>query len=939
MNLPLTLRRRFEAAPALAWLAEDSDPQTALRVCAQFGLNPSNRIFAVADALLVRLDEPSQSAFPLGTRLRPLDSTGNLLLPVDADLTPALLDDEIAILGRRQGLIFLHGGRVLAFDPSSPLPLSALLTATPKPPRLWSPLPSRAPLAETIHEWILDLPGDSAPFDVSDFSSRSADEVLEPGGEGIAAQSTPLEHPGAYRHLAVRARELAGRAMRGLGRSLGLSGMQKLGQSWLRHAPLESLPAPGASIESRQAAALRALLREFREGDPERALRHALPFRESGDSRVRPPEANSHLPDQTITYSLSSLLGPSERGHVTQWTGGQDVLADLIQEYRRAAQKARDRGDYRRAAFIYGRLLRDYATAAQTLIAGGLYRDAAILYLVKLNSPMAAARAFEAACDFDRALSLYRRESNHESAGDLLRKLGRNDEALVEYRKAASALLARHQTSVATGQIAAGRLMSVKAGRPDLALEHFLAGWRRREHPSSLLCAVSAASLLADATRAEDLLTLAAEADDWLTSEAESPTRAALWYNHLAALSDLPEMESAASTLRDRARMGLARNLSREVQPGVKHASVLASLFTPRGRWSATLLRDAEFAARARLAKFETRTSSRPSPPLDLDTGAGQVLSFAAAPAADLLFLGFQSGHVLCVRTTSMEIISVAQASLPVVSIATDADGRSLAVLRQGRGGQGELSTFARQGESRFQAILETPIDGLFNPWLTSISTGDPIQRIGIWDGVSIHIDSLAGSDLSRAIEPPSSEDRPAAALLLDAVPSNAEASFTRLLVNQGHDWFLIDPGSNPSSARLTWRPAEQGPGSLRHIVLSFSRLSPQELELVMITEHGALGWAAIRIERGIPRVTGSVSRACRSVDVYRAACLVCPGQVAAVSRLSVDLLRRSSSGLALHTSLPSDLPDVVAVTADSTASNLCLITGEGRLRRLPISG
>ena len=43
-------------------------------------------------------------------------------------------------------------------------------------------------------------------------------------------------------------------------------------------------------------------------------------------------------------------------------------------------------GDYRRAAFIYGKLLQDYRLAADVLARGGLYHDAAVIYLENIVS-------------------------------------------------------------------------------------------------------------------------------------------------------------------------------------------------------------------------------------------------------------------------------------------------------------------------------------------------------------------------------------------------------------------------------------------------------------------------------------------------------------------------------------------------------------------------
>ena len=91
----------------------------------------------MAGGFLIRLDDPTARAFPGTVRLRSLAE--NLFLPIDADLVPALLDDEAEGLTRLRGLVVLPGGRILSFDPAAPLAPSALLTGTARPQRDWQP--------------------------------------------------------------------------------------------------------------------------------------------------------------------------------------------------------------------------------------------------------------------------------------------------------------------------------------------------------------------------------------------------------------------------------------------------------------------------------------------------------------------------------------------------------------------------------------------------------------------------------------------------------------------------------------------------------------------------------------------------------------------------------------------------------------------------------
>src|SRR5262249_47991097 len=126
--------------PAVALLLPSPDPAAALALCARLGADPLPAIHAVADGFLLRLRQPTTHAYPGVIRLRAL--ADNLLLPVDADLSPALRDDEASGLARNQGLVFLPGGRILAFDPKKPVPLSALLGVERLLRRDWQLLPS-----------------------------------------------------------------------------------------------------------------------------------------------------------------------------------------------------------------------------------------------------------------------------------------------------------------------------------------------------------------------------------------------------------------------------------------------------------------------------------------------------------------------------------------------------------------------------------------------------------------------------------------------------------------------------------------------------------------------------------------------------------------------------------------------------------------------------
>ena len=113
-----------------------------LGLCSRLGLDPSGRVFEVG-RLPAEARGPTARPLPGAVRLRALAT--NLFLPADAELVPALLDDEAEGLARDRGLVFLPGGRILGFDPRARSTPSALLTAAERPrPAPGSRCPSRA---------------------------------------------------------------------------------------------------------------------------------------------------------------------------------------------------------------------------------------------------------------------------------------------------------------------------------------------------------------------------------------------------------------------------------------------------------------------------------------------------------------------------------------------------------------------------------------------------------------------------------------------------------------------------------------------------------------------------------------------------------------------------------------------------------------------------
>ena len=260
-------------------------------------------------------------------------------------------------------------------------------------------------------------------------------------------------------------------------------------------------------------ALVRKLLREFRHGDTEEALRHALTMRPH-DVRSRVVGWGARLPFRRAVYNLLELLsGPPRGGAIGVWRAETNLVDELKGEYRKAAERAVRQGDFRRGAYIFGMLLGDDRAAAMALQRGGMHHDAAILFLRKLDDKAAAASAFAAAGMLDRAIALYRELGQHEDAGELLRRVGDEAGAVAEFRAAA----AHAREATPQDWLASGRILFYKAFLRDAAIESFRKGWGWRPGVNAIACARELVSIHAAAGEVEPLRAILDEADDFFT--------------------------------------------------------------------------------------------------------------------------------------------------------------------------------------------------------------------------------------------------------------------------------------------------------------------------------------------------------------------------------------------------------------------------------------
>jgi len=924
LKVAFHLRRKAEVGPepaSAAWL-EGDDVEGLLGLVAAGSSDRSPPIHRTAGGFLARLDG-SAAAPPGSIRLRRL--APNLYLPVDADLIPALLDDEAAALTRERGLIFLPGGRILGFDPASPLPTAALIAAERAATSDWRPFPKRPDRPDRIAEIVVDLPdaagGDGLP------GMGSASPGSEPGaGAGLEGGPRP-EEAGAASTLAGRAILGAGRGMLGLGAALGIEGLARLGAGWIERA-VRRAPRLTESLLGRQDSSLRELLRQFREGDVERALRHALPLGGQG-GRGDAPAPGARLPEVDPTYSLGSLLG-SGRGGGGIWFASVDVQAELAKEYRKAADEAERAGDFRRAAYIRGRLLNDFAAAAALLGRAGLHRDAAVLYLDRLDDPASAARAFEAAGDTDRALKLYRDRRMLAEAGDLLRRLGEDDAAVEAYVEAAEALAADSKH----GLLAAGDLLRDRAGRADLALDFHARGWDARPAANSVECGLRLASAWAARGDSAALLALMDQADALF--EGDRPAGSVPgFYNALARLADLDAMAPARDDLRDRALIGLAANLRRSIASG-RPGPLISSHLGRGGEWPPDLVADAGFALRSASDRPVPRLGSAPA--RRIAVAEGTITAACHAAARGEVYLGYRSGGVYRVDIARGTVERIARGDSQTTSVsglAVDPDGLILAILVERHGSLAFLYrrdrsvTYESPGHVCWQG--EAP-----HAWITGMAVAGTSRAVGLWDGTTFRLSLGADLISGPGLAPPSLPGTTASAILLPPSEATGPRSEFSFLVHDGLDIRHVSlSGEMLGPLYLGWQPTLPEGSTLGSVPPAWLQADRRRFEIAGLDGDGVAHLTSLKLTRAELIRTANASWA--GDPAPSAIALVRPGLMACAHQGGVSWVRAGARGCALAGITPADLASPLACFADPRSGELVVVRGDGTLACLPI--
>jgi hypothetical protein len=407
-------------------------------------------------------------------------SDEHVYLPIHATLTPALANDELQRILLWDVQVFHPRTGLVGFEPTDLLDLASLLDFIPAQPVSWAqayegnatppPLvniriaPAKATdLLQSIHDTIDRQPLQDIPPPQSEKSSESWTDhikrkLLKTALSTIEKMLDKVERS-TSKFLSEEEKK---NAMQKANEKLANPDYKPGLLSRLLRRMHKSLE----DLERKRRNELNRLVLLFDENMDE-ALRYAIPLNNPYAHRgTVPPSASLHRRDN-MSFDASSI-GGGRGGDV--WNTDNHYHT-LRQKYLTAARQATERGDFKKAAYIYAHLLHDFSAAANVLEQGRFYRDAATLYRDHLKNIPAAAECLERGGLLLDAVELYKELKKHEKAGDLYRQAQLPEHAANQYTHSA-------QQALNSGDyLDAARIHQQKLEQPRQAENILLRGW------------------------------------------------------------------------------------------------------------------------------------------------------------------------------------------------------------------------------------------------------------------------------------------------------------------------------------------------------------------------------------------------------------------------------------------------------------------------------
>lgn len=219
------------------------------------------------------------------------------------------------------------------------------------------------------------------------------------------------------------------------------------------------------NLEKSRNRELERLLKLFDE-DMDEALRYAIPLASKYANRGS-ATPSGRLGSRDTNFNVNRLGG----GERADGWNVDNYAESLTTKYHKAAQQAEEKGDFKKAAYIYANLLGNFQAAARVLEQGQYYREAAILYKEHLHKPLEAAQCLEKGGLLLEAIEGYKELEQYEKTGDLSLLLAQPEKATQYFRKSADVALLQQDYQKAA------LILDKKLHLPEEARARLLDGW------------------------------------------------------------------------------------------------------------------------------------------------------------------------------------------------------------------------------------------------------------------------------------------------------------------------------------------------------------------------------------------------------------------------------------------------------------------------------
>jgi tetratricopeptide (TPR) repeat protein len=412
---------------------------------------------------------------------------GKLYIPVDAELAPAITEQELQSLLIWEYQIFHPTIGFTGFERSDRISLTDLIEYTEPRNINWE-------YAQAGHSpWI--------PLHQINVQKLSAEEIFDSIKDAINSKpltdipkSNKKEVPG-WLNNPVAAGLLKGTfsLLKGLGALGGIAGMMAGagggttpgrsarppmvdGKPGLFGRMMNWMQEKIEDLEKQRDSELKRLSEMF-EKNMDEALQYAIPLSSPYMNRGSAATPSARLSKRSSQFNLGNLGG----GQAIDGWNMDNYYDELRRKYLDAAHQAIAKKDHKKAAYVYAHLLGDYATAANTLKQGKHYREAAALYKDHLRNPYEAAFCYEEGGLYNEAIELYTETNHHEKAGDLYMQLDQKERAVTCYEKSVE------KAALNKDYLEQSRIITNKIGDRPRAKQVLLTGWRDVKRPEACL--------------------------------------------------------------------------------------------------------------------------------------------------------------------------------------------------------------------------------------------------------------------------------------------------------------------------------------------------------------------------------------------------------------------------------------------------------------------